>query len=176
MHSFNRLLLHGTRLAVALLLSGASLNFASAQVSVTTNPVGFTNTSLLGSSDSFVSIPFTRPPEFIGGIASTTMPGAITVAGSPWTPSQFKYVPGSQPKHYYALIGPGAGATEGRAYAITDNTNNSLTVTTTAFDNASGIPADTQIEIIPYWTPATIFTPIDAGLSFTVPPNRPGSQ
>ena len=176
MHSFNRLLLHGTRLAVALLLSGASLNFASAQVSVTTNPVGFTNTSLLGSSDSFVSIPFTRPPEFIGGIASTTMPGAITVAGSPWTPSQFKYVPGSQPKHYYALIGPGAGATEGRAYAITDNTNNSLTVTTTAFDNASGIPADTQIEIIPYWTPATIFPPSDAGISFTVTTNPPSYQ
>ena len=80
MDSFNRLLPHGARLAVALLLSGASLNFASAQVTVTTDPVGFTTTSLLGSSDSFVSIPFTRPPEFIGGIASTTMPGAITVA------------------------------------------------------------------------------------------------
>src|SRR4029077_17737635 len=98
MHSFNPLLV------VALLLSGASLNFASGPVTVTTDPVGFTTTSLLGSSDSFVSVPFTRPPEFIGRLASTTTPGAITVSGAPWTPSQFKYVQGAQPKHYYALI------------------------------------------------------------------------
>ena len=176
MHSFNRLLSHGSRLAVVLLLSGASLNSASAQVTITTDPVGFTTTSLLGSSDSFVSIPFTRPPEFIGGLASTTMPGAITVAGTPWTPSQFKYVKGSQPKHYYVLIGPGARTNEGRTYAITDNTHNSLTVTTTAFDDGSGIPASTQIEIIPYWTPATIFPATDAGISFTVTTNPPSYQ
>src|SRR5258707_227519 len=176
MHSFNPLLAHGARPVVALLLSGASLNFASAQVTVTTDPVGFTTTSLLGSSDSFVSIPFTRPPEFIGALASTTMLGAITVGGTPWTPSQFKYVRGSQPKHYYVLIGPGAGTKEGRTYAITANTNNSLTVATTPFDDASGIPANTQIEIIPYWTPATIFPASDAGISFTVTSNPPNYQ
>jgi len=74
------------------------------------------------------------------------------------------------------LIGPGAGAKEGRTYAITDNTNNSLTVITTAFDDASGIPANTQIEIIPYWTPATIFPPSDAGISFTPTTNPPAYQ
>src|SRR5438067_2736470 len=173
---FNRLFLAGAYLAVALLLSGASVNFASAQVTAMTDPVGFTKTSLLRGSDTFVSIPFTRPPEFIGGIASTTVPGAITVAGIPWMPSQFKYVQGSQPKHYYALIGGGAGTKEGRTYAIADNTHNSLTLTTAAFDNASGIPADTQIEIIPYWTPATIFPPSDAGISFTVTTNPPSYQ
>jgi uncharacterized protein (TIGR02597 family) len=176
MHSFNPLLPHRARLVVALLLSGASLNFASAPVTVTTDPVGFTTTSLLGSSDSFVSVPFTRPPEFIGRLASTTMPGAITVSGAPLTPSQFKYAQGSQPKHYYVLIGPGAGMREGRTYAITDNTNNSLTVTTTAFDDASGIPANTQIEIIPYWTLATIFPATDAGISFTPTTNPPAYQ
>ena len=176
MHSFNPLLPHGARLAVALVLSGASLNFVSAQVIVTTDPVGFTTTSLLGSSDSFVSIPFTRPPEFIGALASTTMLGAITVGGTPWTPSQFKYVRGSQPKHYYVLIGPGAGTKEGRTYAITDNTNNSLTVATTPFDDASGISANTQIEIIPYWTLATIFPASDAGISFTPTTNPPAYQ
>jgi len=49
---------------VTLFLSVA--NFASAQVTVTTDPVGFTTTTLLGSSDTFVSIPFTRPSEFVG--------------------------------------------------------------------------------------------------------------
>jgi len=48
------------------LLFGAA-TFASAQVKLTTDPVGFTATTLLGSSDTFVSIPFTRPPEFVRG-------------------------------------------------------------------------------------------------------------
>jgi hypothetical protein len=63
---------------------------------------------------------------------------------------------------------------EGRTYAITDNANNSITVTTTVFDDVSGIPANTQIEIIPYWTPATIFPATDAGISFT-PTTNPSS-
>jgi uncharacterized protein (TIGR02597 family) len=173
MHFSNSLIPHGARVAVGLLLSGASLNFAAAQVSVTTDPVGFTTTSLLGSSDNFVSIPFTRPPEFIGRVASITMAGAITVTSTPWSPSQFKYVQGTQSKHYYALIGLGAGTKEGRTYPIIDNTNNSLNVMITPFDDASGIPANTQVEIIPYWTPATIFPASNAGVSFTpttVPP------
>src|ERR1700737_14929 len=107
--------------SVALLFVAA--NFASAQVTVATDPVGFTTTTLLGSSDSFVSVPFTRPPEFIGGIASTTTAGTISVIGAPLTPSAFKYVQGSQSKHYYVLIGPGAGTKEGRTYPINDNTN-----------------------------------------------------
>jgi uncharacterized protein (TIGR02597 family) len=166
----HRFLLDGARLAVALLITGAALNFASAQVTVTTDPVGFTITSLLGSSDSFVSIPFIRPPEFIGAIASTTTAGTIPIANAAFTASQFKYVQGSQSKHYYVLIGSGAGTKEGRTYPITDNTNNSLTVATTAYDDASDIPANTQVTIIPNWTPATIFPTSDANVSFT--PNQ----
>src|SRR5438094_221457 len=96
---------------VTLFLSVA--NFASAQVTVTTNPVGFTTTTLLGSSDTFISIPFIRPPEFIGGIASASG-SIITVAGNPWTANQFVYG-GTQHNHYYALIGPisGTGTKEG---------------------------------------------------------------
>jgi len=52
---------------VALLFGAAT--FTSAHVTATTDPVGFTATTLLGSSDTFVSIPFTRPPEFVGGIS-----------------------------------------------------------------------------------------------------------
>jgi uncharacterized protein (TIGR02597 family) len=162
---------------VALLFGAA--NFASAQVTVATDPVGFTTTTLLGSpsgaTDSFVSIPFTQPPEFIGGIASTTAT-TITVSGTPLTASQFKYVQGSQLKHYYALIGPGAGTKEGHTYAIADNTNNSLTVTPTALDDASGIAANAQVEVIPYWTPATIFPASDTGISFTTTTSPPSYQ
>jgi uncharacterized protein (TIGR02597 family) len=180
MHSSNRFLLLSFRLAVAILIGLWAFNSASAQVTVATDPVGFTTTSLLGGgpngSDTFVSIPFIRPPEFIGAIASATTPGTIAVAGTPFTASQFKYVQGSQSKHYYVLVGSGGGTKEGRTYPITDNTNNSLTVTTTAYDDASGIPANAQVTIIPYWTPATIFPASDAGISFTVTTTPPNYQ
>lgn len=134
---------------------------------VTSDIVGFTTTSLLGNSDTYVSTPFTRVPEYVGAIASTTT-NTITVSGAPWTNAQFVYG-GTQHNHYYVLIGAisGANTKEGRTYAINGNTTNSLTVTTTAGDDVSGIPANTQITIIPNWTPATLFPASDANVSFT---------
>ena len=146
-------------------LFGAA-NFASAQVTVTTDPVGFTTTTLLGSSDTFVSSPFTRPPEFIGGIASASG-STITLVGNPLSLSQFLYG-GAQHNHYYALIGPisGTGTKEGHTYPITDNGTGTLTVDTSR-DDLNNIPANTQVEVIPYWTPVTIFPATDANVSFT---------
>lgn len=148
----------------------ALCNVASAQT-VISNTVGFTTTSLQTNSDSYVAVPFTRVPEFVGAISSTTST-TITVSGTPWAASQFKYVQGSQSKHYYVLIGSSA-TKEGHTYPITDNTTNTLTVTTSALDNASGIPGGTQITIIPNWTPATIFPTTDAGVSFTATTSPP---
>src|ERR1700730_7839972 len=150
-----------------------------AQVTAASDPVGFTTTSLLGASDTLISIPFTRPPEFTGAIQSVsagTPTGTITAAGTPgWTASQFVYVAGSQPKHYYALIGGGGSLNpkEGRFYPITGNGSNTLTVTTTTASDLSGITANTQVTIIPYWTPATVFPPTDSGVSFTPTSSAP---
>src|SRR3954469_11415832 len=104
-------------LLTSLLIAVSSSVFAQ---SVTTDPVGFTTNSLLAASDTFVGMPFTRVPEFVGALASTTAT-TITVSGTPWTTSQFKYVAGSQSKHYYVLIGASA-TKEGHKYAISDNT------------------------------------------------------
>jgi uncharacterized protein (TIGR02597 family) len=154
-----------SRASLVALLFGAG-NLASAQVTVTTDPVGFTTTTLLGSSDTFVSIPFTRPPEFIGGIASASG-STITLVGNPLRQSQFLYG-GAQHNHYYALIGPisGTGTKEGHTYPITDNGSGTLIVDT-SHDDLNNIPANTQVEVIPYWTPATIFPATDANISFT---------
>ena len=46
------------------------------------------------------------------------------------------------------------------------NGASTLTVDT-SFDNLTGIAANTKVTLIPYWTPATIFSPSDAGVSFT---------
>jgi uncharacterized protein (TIGR02597 family) len=144
--------------------------FASAAVaqSITTDPVGFSTVSTLPESDSYLSVPFTRPAEYTGGIESASG-NTITVAGSPgWAPNQFVYAAGSQPKHYYVLIGSGGStnAKEGRTYPIIGNTTNSLTVDTSA-TNLNSISANTQVLVIPYWTVGTVFPATDANVSFT---------
>ena len=158
--------------AVSLLFSGLT----SAQISVATDPVGFVqpfNTSanqinLLANSDTLVSVPFTRTPAFVGTIDSISG-NVVTLAGSPgFTTNQFVYAQGTQSNHYYALIGPSSSANpkEGHSYLITANDSTTATLDT-SHDDLSGIPADTQILIIPYWTLATVFPATDANVSFT---------
>lgn len=150
------------------LVTGFPLSIVLAQTSVVSQPVGFVTTSCLGSSDTFVSIPFTRPPEFTGAIQSAAG-NIITVSGTPgWTSNQFVYAAGSQPKRFYVLVGGGGASNpkEGHIYFVTANGSNTLTVDTTA-DNLTGITANTQLIVIPYWTPATVFPASDANVSFT---------
>lgn len=150
---------------------------AAAQMSITTDPVGLTTTSCLARSDTYVSIPFTRPSEFIGTVRSTTA-NIITINGNPdWSNNQFVYAPSSQPKHYYVLIGNGGSTNpkEGHVYQITGNGPNTLLVDATS-DNLTGIVANTQVIVIPYWTLATIFPASDAGVSFTPTSSPPTYQ
>jgi len=143
----------------------ASLGFAQSAV---TDPVGFTTTSCLSNSDTLVSIPFTRPQAFVGSVTSIAG-STLTVTGSPgWTTNQFVYAQGSQPNHYYLLVGPAATTNpkEGHTYPITANTASTFTVDTTS-DNLTGIPTNAQVIIIPYWTLATVFPDSDANISYT---------
>ncbi len=148
-----------------------------AQAPLTTDPVGFTTTSCLARSDTYVCIPFTRPSEFTGTVQSASG-NVLTINGTPgWTNNQFVYAAASQPKHYYVLLGNG-GATnpkEGHIYQITGNGSNTLSLDTT-FDNLIGIAGNTQVTIIPYWTVATIFPASDAGISFTPTSSPPTYQ
>jgi uncharacterized protein (TIGR02597 family) len=144
---------------------------------VTTDPVGFTTSSLLGSSDTYVSFPFTRPFAFMGAVSSISG-GVITVAGAPgWTSNQFVYAAGTQPNHYYVLLGGGGTSNpkEGHIYPVNANGSNTLTVDTTA-DNLTGVTANTKVTLIPYWTPATIFPATDANVSFTPTTSPPTYQ
>jgi len=148
-----------------------------AQTSVTTDPVGFTTTSCLSSSDTYVGIPFTRPPEFSGTIQSING-STITLNGSPgWANNQFVYSQGTQPKHYYVLLGNGGASDpkEGHIYPVAGNGSNTLTVDATT-QNLSGVTANTQITLIPYWTPATVFPASDVGVSFTPTGSPPAYQ
>ena len=173
------------RLLLGIFVATALAQAAFGQASVTTDPVGFlqpfstqaNQINLLANSDTLVSIPFTRPPEFTGAIASVSG-NVITVTGSPgWntSPQQWVYAQGTQPKHYYALIGPGtSNPKEGHFYNITANGSNTLSVDTTT-DDLSGIPVNAQVMVLPHWTFNTVFPATDANVSFvpsTSPVNR----
>ena len=145
----------------------ACLNCAFAAL-LASDPVGFTTSSLLADSDTYVSFPFTRPFAFTGSISSVAG-SVITVVGSPgWMSNQFVYAAGTQPNHYYVLLGGGGSSNpkEGHIYPVTANGSNTLTLDTTA-DNLTGVTANTKITLVPYWTPATIFRAADADISFT---------
>ena len=90
-----------------------------AQTSVTTDPVGFATTSCLGNSDTYLGIPFTRLPEFIGTVQSVGT-NTLTINGTPgWASNRFVYAAGTQPKHYYVLIGNGGATNPPRIALLT---------------------------------------------------------
>ena len=150
---------------------GTSLSFAefaAAQATVATDPVGFASVQCLANSDTFVSVPFSRPPEFVGS-AQAVSGNTFTVSGSPWTANQFVYAAGSQPKTYFLLIG--SGAKEGSYYTITSNGANTVTVDLEGED-ISAVQAGAQILVVPYATLASVFPPSDANVSFSPSPNQ----
>ncbi len=123
--------------------------------------------SLLGNSDTHIALPLVRPPAFVGGIQSAAGT-TITVAGSPWMANQFVYAAGTQPNHYYALIGPATAANpkEGHTYPIVGNTANTITVDLGP-DSLTGIPANAQLSVIPNWSLKTVFPDGDQNVFFT---------
>ena len=155
------------RLATASsLIAGSALLLASAQAqtSVATDPVGFTTANLLANSDTRISIPFTRPAEFTGTIASISG-STITVAATPgWTSNQFVYVPTTQVKTYYAIIGPNIASLTGTVAV----TNGSATVTGTGTAFATQLVAGD--EILVNGTVATVAQVVSAtSLTITSP-------
>ena len=164
---------------------------------VATEPVGLTAASQLSNSDTLVSIPLTRVPEFTVIIDSVSG-GVITVQGTPgWTTNQFVYAAGVQPNHYYVLMGPVSPASASNSpagyannkpkakrrqgivgaaspanpkegHAYVITANTDNTLTVdTSKDNLTGIPAGTQATLIPNWTLNTIFPATDQNVSFT---------
>ena len=144
---------------------------AGAQTSVTTDPVGFASVNCPSNSDTFASIPFTRPPEFVGSL-QTVSTDTLSVSGSPWAANQFVYAAGTQPKTYYVILGKASTVNpkEGSSYLVTANGTNTLTINLQG-DNLSTVPAGTQITVIPYATLASVFPAGDANVSFVPSPS-----
>lgn len=141
--------------SAAMVLGGSAPAFAQ---TVATDPVGFVTINLPANSDTYVSLPLRRNPEFVG-VPSAVAGNKITLHNTTTlTPSQFVYSSPAQNKHYCLFVA--AGTKAGAFYTIIGNDASSLMVDL-AGDTLEGALAlgagGTQLQVIPYHTLATIF-------------------
>ncbi|MGZ4964449.1 MAG: TIGR02597 family protein [Limisphaerales bacterium] len=128
--------------------AGSQRFYRLADGSAVSDPAGVMPVVFLGVSDSYVSIPFTRPITSSGAIASVAS-NIVTVSGVNWSPGQFAYAAGVQSNTYYARFN--SGALEGRVYNVITNDSNTLTVDLVA-DTLDAVAAGDVISVIPHWT------------------------
>jgi uncharacterized protein (TIGR02597 family) len=132
------------------------------------DPAGVMPLAFPGNSDSYVSIPFTRPiadSRPIGSISGNV----VTLANASWAPSQFVYAAGVQSNSYYARFD--SGALEGRSYEIVSNDVNTVTIALGADSLAAAVAGD-MVSIIPHWTLNSVFPNGDGVLASPSPGNR----
>jgi len=132
---------------LSFLFAGALLAGTSLQAQTYTAPlVGFTAATCLANSDTLVSVPFSRPPDFVGAVASVSS-STLTISGTTgWQDNQFAYgttltAGGTQHNTYYALIGPRPVALAGTVSLVsgTNTVTGSGTSFTTAISPGDGL-------------------------------------
>lgn len=150
---------------LGLALFGAGSAFS--QTTATTDPVGFVSVTVPANSDAVLAVPLNRTAVFKGVIQSISGT-TITVAGtSPaWTtsPQQFVYNGTTQLNTYAVQLA--TGAKEGMTAKITANTANTVTVQLASGDTLGSVKTEDvegpglgdHIDIMPYWTPASLIT------------------
>ena len=124
-------------------------------------PAGFLKIQLLGNSDSFVSVPFTRAGATSVTVASVFGNVVSVNETSNWPANQFVYASGTQSNTYYARFT--SGSAEGRVYQITANGSNSLTLSL-GTDTLGNVNTGDGIAVEAYWTLGTVF-PNGAGVN-----------
>ena len=145
-------------LACSVVVAGVTLGQTA-----TTPPVGFVKLAALGSSDTLVSTPLERAPEYVG-VVSGVSDDVITVQGATdWNANQFLYEPGIQSKTYCVRFVSGARA--GAYFTVLGNTANTLTIDPNG-EILSKVTAGDKLQITPYWTIGTLFPSGDEGISF----------
>src|SRR3982751_6831761 len=83
--SSSRLPLSVMKRILVLFVAVASAAFAvgsARAITVATDPVGFANISLPANSETYITVPFTRPADFVGAIQSVST-NTMTITGSP---------------------------------------------------------------------------------------------
>ena len=152
-------------LALAL-VSLTLIASSQAQTTVTTDPVGFTNVVIAPSVDgtnpagTVISTPFHTAPIYAGTITSVDGSNSFSDSSAAWTASQF--VSGSAP----CLVKIKSGASVGRAFLVTVNGTNQITVNSAGYNLTTLLSASDSYQIIPANTLTTLFTSGTASGSF----------
>ncbi len=144
----------------------ALIGAASAQSTATTDPVGFVSVTVPAQSDAVLAVPLNRAAAFKGKIKNISG-SIITVEGTPaWTANQFvQNIPTQNDTFAIQLA---TGTKEGLIAKVTANGVDTLTLQLDAGDDLSGVKtgdvdgilnAD-EIDVMPYWTPSTLFSSV----------------
>jgi uncharacterized protein (TIGR02597 family) len=145
------------RFAIILVTLSFGMRMGFCQTSVVGDPVGLLSISLPNSSDTIVSPPFTRPPAYLGQVASVTN-YTITVSPSPgWSTNTFA----SAPYYVQALSGNQAGI----IFDVLSNNSSSITVATNWLA-PTGFAPGVLFKVVPYWTLGSLFPSSNQGISF----------
>lgn len=129
--------------------------FATAQTTVATDPVGFTTLSVAGTNNasssalSFIGLSMTQPVALQGTLESASG-GTVVDDNATWTDNQFN---GTANAHYIELIS-GSGAGLMARITGTSASGKSLTL---AMDLSSYITSGTSYRIRKNWTIASVF-------------------
>jgi uncharacterized protein (TIGR02597 family) len=138
---------------------GVAASFAvgglHAQTTATTDPVGFMTIDLPVGSDTVVAAPLTKPPVFQGAVSSLNS-FTITSTGADF--GDLTSLP-----HYVQAID---GTQAGMIFDIASNTTDTITLVNNGV-TPSGLTANTQFKVVPYWTLSQLFPSSDQGVSFT---------
>src|SRR5215203_6683741 len=93
---------------------------------IASDPAGFHKLTLLGNSDTIISLPFSRPTVAIGTI-DVAVSNVVQAQRSPnWILNQFVYASGVQSNTYYLRVD--SGLLEGRQFLITSNNLSTITL------------------------------------------------
>ena len=147
------------------LLSGAVLLASSGFAqTVATDPVGYVTTTVEAYSDAVISPVMARPASFVGTISSVDDGDTITLSGTPnFTVDEFAPSDSSGNNSFYVQFT--SGDREGLWAIVSANTSSSLDLTFVNQDLGSVVGdqvlAGDGVEIIPFWTPATLFPDAD---------------
>jgi hypothetical protein len=129
-----------------LLALATFVALAGAQT-VSTDPVGFIPIVAKGNSDTYLALPLHRGLSFQGTVASVNQ-NTLSVNSAAFQTDGYKDT-------HYVLIA--SGAKEGMWYAITTNSPTAVTIELAGDTLGTAVASGTEIQIIPFWTLATLF-------------------
>jgi uncharacterized protein (TIGR02597 family) len=132
------------------------------------DPAGVMPVTVLGNSDSYMSIPFTRPIAESHAVAAIAG-NMVTLSNANWATGQYVYAAGVQSNVYYARFD--SGALEGRAYNVVSNDATTL-ILDLGSDVLDAAAIGDAVSIVPHWSLDSAFPNGDGIFASPSPGNR----